>query len=52
MVVEILSTGNDSKEMSYKRHVYETAGGRKYWFIEPEKRTLRHYRRVEDELRW
>lgn len=25
---------------------------REYWFIEPEKRTLSQYERVEDELRW
>jgi len=52
LVVEILSPGNDSKEMSYKRHVYETAGVREYWFIEPQKGTLSQYELVGEELRW
>ncbi|MCY7351360.1 MAG: Uma2 family endonuclease [Cytophagaceae bacterium] len=52
LVVEILSPGNEAKEMSYKRHVYETSGVREYWFIEPEKRTLSQYERVDEELRW
>ncbi len=52
LVVEILSPANTTKEMSYKRHVYETAGVREYWFIEPEKRTLSQYERVDEELRW
>jgi Uma2 family endonuclease len=52
LVVEILSPGNTAKEMSYKRHVYESTGVREYWFIEPEKRTLSQYERVGDELRW
>lgn len=52
LVVEILSPGNTPKEMSYKRHVYESTGVREYWFIEPEQRTLSQYERVGDELRW
>jgi len=52
LVVEILSPGNTTKEMSYKRHVYESTGVREYWFIEPEKQALSQYERVGDELRW
>lgn len=52
LVVEILSPGNTAKEMSYKRHVYESTGVREYWCIEPEKQALSQYERVGDELRW
>ena len=36
LVVEILSPGNSVKEMKIKKNLYETAGIREYWIIDPE----------------
>lgn len=52
LVVEILSPSNDTKEMSYKKHIYESSGVTEYWLINLEKQTLIQYERVDDELRW
>lgn len=52
LVIEILSPSNDAKEMSYKKHIYESSGVAEYWLINLEKKTLVQYERVEDELRW
>lgn len=52
LVIEILSPSNDTKEMSYKKYVYETAGVREYWLVSLEKQTLTQYELIEDELRW
>ena len=50
LVVEVLSAGNTKKEMNYKKFVYETAGVREYWFINPEKQTLTQYENVGQEF--
>lgn len=52
LVIEILSSSNDTKEMSYKKYVYETAGVREYWLVSLEKQTVTQYELIEDELRW
>lgn len=52
LVVEILSPSNDTKEMSYKKYVYETAGVQEYWLVNLEKQTITQYELVENELRW
>lgn len=50
LVVEVLSEGNTQKEMNYKKFVYETAGVREYWFINPEKQTLTQYENIGQEF--
>jgi len=41
LVVEILSPSNSKKEMKYKYEVYEEAGVREYWIVNPvQKHTL------------
>lgn len=52
LVVEILSPSNDNKEMSYKKHIYESTGVKEYWLIDVEKQTLTKYEQEENELRW
>jgi len=43
MVVEILSPGNNKKELQYKYEVYEESGVKEYWIIHPEEQTLLIY---------
>lgn len=52
LVVEILSPSNDSNEMSYKKHIYESTGVKEYWLINVEKQTLTLYKQIDNELRW
>ena len=40
LVIEILSSGNSSKEMKYKFDLYEEAGVLEYWIVNPENKTL------------
>jgi Uma2 family endonuclease len=43
IVIEILSPGNNSKELRNKYKLYEQAGVREYWIISPENQTfLKH----------
>lgn len=43
LVVEILSPGNTNKEMSNKFRLYEEAGVREYWLVEPNDRIILIY---------
>ena len=43
LVVEILSPGNNKKELQLKYEVYEATGVREYWVIHPDERTLLIY---------
>jgi len=43
VVVEILSPGNNSKELLNKYEVYEESGVREYWVIHPNENTLMIY---------
>jgi len=43
IVVEILSPGNNKKELKNKYEVYEEAGVREYWVIHPAEKTLLKY---------
>ncbi len=36
MIVEILSTGNSKKEMNLKYEIYQEAGVKEYWIMQPE----------------
>lgn len=50
LVVEILSDGNTAKEMSYKKHLFETTGVKEYWLINLKKQTLTQYENIEGEF--
>lgn len=43
IVVEILSPGNNKKELQIKYEVYEEAGVLEYWIIHPSERTFMKY---------
>ena len=40
VVVEILSPGNNSKELIIKHKIYEEAGVKEYWIVNPEKKII------------
>jgi Uma2 family endonuclease len=40
LVIEILSKGNNKKELKNKYEVYEESGVKEYWIIHPEEQTL------------
>lgn len=50
LVIEIYSPSNSTKEMSYKKYIYETCGVKEYWVIYPEKTMIRQYENRENEL--
>ncbi len=43
IIVEILSPGNNKKELKYKYEVYEENGVKEYWIIHPEQKTFMAY---------
>ena len=43
LVVEILSPGNNKKELQLKYEVYEATGVKEYWIIHPDERTMLIY---------
>ena len=43
IVVEILSPGNNKKDLNNKYEVYEEAGVSEYWIIHPSERTFLKY---------
>jgi len=43
LVVEVLSPGNNAKELKNKYEVYEEAGVREYWVVSPQNQWLRIY---------
>jgi Uma2 family endonuclease len=40
LIIEILSKGNNKKELKNKYEVYEESGVKEYWIIHPEEQTL------------
>lgn len=43
LIIEILSPGNNRKELKYKYEVYEESGVKEYWVIHPNEQTLLIY---------
>lgn len=43
IVIEILSKGNNTKELKYKYEVYEESGVKEYWIIQPEEENMMIY---------
>ena len=50
LIVEIKSDGNTQKEMVYKKYLYEMGKVQEYWIIYPNKKTVRQYELIDDEL--
>ncbi|WP_373494409.1 Uma2 family endonuclease [Aquiflexum sp.] len=48
LVLEILSPGNNKKELQNKYEVYEESGVKEYWVIHPNECTLIIYTLIED----
>lgn len=48
IVIEILSPGNNKKELQNKYEVYEEAGVLEYWIVYPLENTLLKYTLIED----
>jgi Uma2 family endonuclease len=46
--VEVLSPGNNKKELKYKYEVYEQSGVAEYWIIHPNEETLLIYTLQEE----
>lgn len=43
IVVEILSPGNNKKELHYKFEIYEESGVKEYWIVWPESKSFLRY---------
>jgi Uma2 family endonuclease len=43
IVVEVLSKGNNSKELKNKYEVYEEAGVKEYWLVSPQNQSVTIY---------
>ncbi len=50
LVVEILSPGNSKKEVSNKFDLYEEAGVKEYWIVNPEMKTIIIYSLVNEKF--
>src|SRR5215510_454314 len=50
LVIEIGSPGTRRRDETIKRRLYERAGVTEYWIVDPEKGTIRVYRRDGDEF--
>ena len=50
IVVEILSPGNNKKELQNKYEVYEESGVLEYWIIHPQEKTFLKYTLTDDEF--
>ena len=50
LVIEIKSGGNTANEMIYKKFLYEISRVQEYWVIYPNKKTVRQYELIDDEL--
>lgn len=48
IVIEILSPGNNDKELRNKYEVYEESGVKEYWIISPQNKTFFRYTLVDD----
>lgn len=48
IVVEILSPGNNQKELKNKYEIYEESGVKEYWIISPQNETFFQYTLAED----
>ena len=47
LIIEILSPGNNKKELKNKYEVYEESGVKEYWIIHPDEQTVMVYTLVE-----
>lgn len=48
IVVEVLSAGNNKKDLDFKYKIYESSGVREYWVLDPAEQSLLKYVLNED----
>lgn len=51
IIIEILSKGNNKKELQNKYEVYEESGVKEYWVVSPDEQTLLIYTLVDNQYR-
>lgn len=51
LIIEILSKGNNKKELQNKYEVYEESGVKEYWVVSPDEQTLLIYTLVDNQYR-
>lgn len=51
LIIEILSKGNNKKELQNKYEVYEESGVKEYWVVSPDSQTLLIYTLVDNQYR-
>lgn len=51
IVVEILSPGNNAKELKNKYEIYEESGVKEYWVVSPQNKTFLAYTLVDGKYR-
>lgn len=44
LIVEVLSPGTETRDRTYKKHLYERYGVREYWIIDPISETVEVYK--------
>ncbi len=47
LIIEILSKGNNKKELQNKYEVYEESGVKEYWLVHPDQQTVLIYKLVD-----
>ena len=50
LVIEILSPGNNKKELKYKHQIYEESGVQEYWIVDNNERSVLIYKLTEGRL--
>lgn len=51
LIIEILSKGNNQKELKHKYEVYEESGVKEYWIIHPEEQSILIYTLIDGEYK-
>ena len=50
IVIEILSPGNNKKELANKYEAYEEGGVKEYWIADPREKSVQVYQRINDKF--
>ena len=50
IVIEILSPANNKKELKYKHEVYEEAGVKEYWVVDPGEKAVQIFLHTNGKL--
>ena len=50
IVIEILSSSNNKKELKYKHELYQEAGVKEYWIVDPRETSVQVYLLIDGKL--